>query len=135
MDFVDGAVARASGKTTVFGEELDGLPNALSRSMIFVLLGIFTGNIFFIILSIFASYILVYFFPNTSDKIPNVGFLKYVKYIYGKVLSVIVMLILLPLLFIFFPLLNLPLVIISNIILGIYIFLSILWIAICVFKR
>ena len=135
LDFVDGAVARASGKTSVFGEELDALPNALSRSIILILFGIFTGNIFFIILSIFTSYILIYFFPNTSDKISNTGFMKFVKYIYGKGLSVIVMLILLPLLIVVCALIDLPLVMCSNIILGIYIFLSVLWIVICVFKR
>jgi len=135
LDFVDGAVARAFGKTAVFGVELDGLPNALSRSIILILLGIFTGNIFFIILSILASYLLINFVPDTIDKIPNDGFFKLVKNIYGKVLSVIVMLILLPFLIISCPLINLSLVIFSNIILGIYIFLSILWVAICVFKR
>ena len=135
LDFVDGAVARASGKAAVFGEELDGLPNALSRSIILVLLGIFTGNIFLIILSILASYLLINFVPNTIDKIPTDGFFRVVKKVYGKVLSVIVMLILLPFLIILCPLINLSLVMFSNIVLGIYIFLSILWVAICVFKR
>lgn len=135
LDFVDGAVARAFEKSTCFGKELDGLPNALSRSVLLIMFGIFTGNKVFIILSALTSYILTNFYECTIGKIPDTQFFKLVKFFYRRLLSVVFMLIFLPTAIVLCMLLSIPLDLLGYSVSAVYILLAAAWICICVLKE
>jgi len=69
LDFADGSIARVQGKSTQFGEEVDGFANALSRFMLIVLLGSLTDNLFILVVSIFTAYTLIVFTRVSQEKV------------------------------------------------------------------
>jgi len=69
LDFADGSIARVQGMSSQFGEEIDGLANALSRFMLIVLFGVLTDNIFMLMVSIFTAYTLIVFSRVTHENV------------------------------------------------------------------
>ena len=132
LDYSDGAVARASGKTTKLGKALDEIVNVASRGGILVLVGAFTENIFIIAVSAFSAFILINFRHALRNKIRQNKKFKAVNSFYRIVLSLQFMLFILPLLIVLNIISSFDLVIFSYIVVWFYIVLAILWILLCV---
>jgi phosphatidylglycerophosphate synthase len=137
FDFCDGTIARASGKVSKLGGMLDDISCDFSRAGIIILLGIFTRNIFVIVTSIFASYIITSvrnnFIKNEMSYDCNTE-ANVIQRIYRKILSVVVMLGLLPLLTGLSNFLGLSMPTFSYIVVGIYTALAFSWFVLSIQK-
>ena len=133
LDYSDGAVARASGKVSKLGEELDEIVNAYSRAVILVLISAFTKNIFFIAVTAFSSFILINFRIKFIDKILRA--LGFIKLIYKIALSIQFMLFILPLMIVLNNILGWEIVRFSYAVVNFYILLAILWFFLCIWKK
>ena len=135
LDYADGVVARASGKTSPFGKALDEIVNAASRGSILVLTASFTGNIFVIVLSAFSAFILINFREALENEIIRDTKLKVVKPFYRVILSIQFMLFILPLLIVLNNILNLNLILLSYILTLFYTTIAMTWLLLCFRKR
>ena len=133
LDFADGALARAQGKSSKLGELLDGLANAFCRSAIIILMGYFTDNIIMLILSFASSFILVSFngYLIFIDDYTN----KNIKTIYKRSLSVVSMNGFLPFLIIIHVIFNFPIFIFSYFIVVFYTLLALVCLFTLVFTK
>lgn len=132
LDYSDGAVARASGKTSEFGKSLDEIVNDISRGGILVLVAAFTENVFIIAVSALSSFILINFKKATVNRIRSKKKFKALNSFYRIVLSIQFMLFIFPLLIVLNAILNLKLVTFSYIAICFYLVLAVLWLLICV---
>lgn len=135
LDYADGVVARASGKTSKLGGILDGIVNSFSRGAILVLFGVFTGSVSVIIVSAFSLFILINFRDEVRVKISNVGIFKVLALLYRVSLSIEAMLFILPLLIAFSNLINWSIVLFSYIIVSFYAGLASLWLLLCLGEK
>lgn len=135
LDYADGVVARATGKTTKLGAALDSITNSFSRAAILVLLGAFSGNIFFVVISIFSAFMLINFRGEVGAKISDGTIFRAVELFYRLILSIQFMLFVLPLLIVLTNILNWPIVIFSSIVVSFYTGLAIFWLLLCLWKK
>lgn len=135
LDYADGAVARASGKTSELGGILDGIVNSFSRGAILVLFGAFTGNTFLVVISIFSLFMLINFRAEVGAKISNTGIFKVFELLYRVSLSIEAMLFVLPLLIALSNPIGWSIVTFSYIIVGFYAGLAILWLLLCFWEK
>lgn len=133
LDYSDGAVARASGKASKLGKELEESVNAYSRGVILVLISVFTKNVFVVVATAFSSFILIDFRVGLRNKILHN--IKFVKLFYRIVLSIQFMLFILPLLAVLNNILKWHIVIFSYIVAGFYALLAILWFFLCIWRK
>ena len=101
VDFADGPIAKATGSCSLLGHLLDDLGCNLARLMLILLFGIYTGNLYWIVLSVFAGGVLILFVPLAAKELPSNGkFGILIRTYFHKFsfLSVRFMLVLLPLL-------------------------------------
>lgn len=99
IDFVDGAIARAGKKSSRIGHYLDNLGCDIDRFALLILVGIFTGNIYMIIINAFSVAVFVLFIPLAREELPTKGAIGYLCTFYFhkySFLSVRFMLTLLP---------------------------------------
>jgi phosphatidylglycerophosphate synthase len=134
LDFVDGALARLSGPAC-FGEEMDGLPNELSRSSMFILLGMCTENFVLVFISVAVACVLIGFLERTASRIPISGFSGLFRKITYRLLSVVFMLIVLPGILLTCIGFNVSLIVVSYVLLGIYVIFAALWLVLCAVKK
>jgi phosphatidylglycerophosphate synthase len=127
LDYSDGIVARASGKTSKLGKSLDEIVNVASRGGILVLVSAFTENVFFIAIGAFSSFILINFRDSTVSLIKSNKKFKALNSFYRIILSIQFMLFIFPLLIVTSTILNLKLVTFSYIAICFYLVLAILW--------
>lgn len=135
LDYSDGAVARASGKVNLLGEALDEIVNTYSRGCILVLVGAFTGSVFFVTISAFSSFILIHFRRYVGTKILDGTIFEAIGLFYRIIFSIQVMLFILPLLIVLSNILNWQIVIFSYIVVGFYAGLAIQWLLLCLWKK
>ena len=135
LDYADGVVARAFGKTSPFGKELDEIVNVASRGSILVITASFTGNIFVIVLSTFSAFILINFKEALEKKRIRDTKLKVVKLFYRVILSIQFMLFILPLLIVLNNILNVNLTLFSYIVTLFYTTIATTWLLLCFHKR
>lgn len=136
LDQSDGAIARARGTVNKLGEELDDIATDVSRFAILVLLAVFTGNIPFVIFTVFVSYILVVV-RNESirNKIAYDTEFKGFAIFFRVIFSIQVMLFILPLFIVLTNVLNWPIIIFSYVVISIYAGLVIFWFSLCFWKN
>ena len=135
LDYSDGAVARASGKTSKLGKALDEIVNVASRGGILVLLGAFTENVFIIAVSTFSAFILINFKNTLGNKIRHTKKIRAINSFYRIVLSIQFILFIIPLLIVLNTILNLNLVTSSYIATTFYVFLAILCLVLSVWGK
>jgi len=133
LDYSDGAVARASGKASKLGKELEEIVNAYSRAVILVLISVFTKNAFVVAATAFSSLILINFRVGLRNKILN-GFI-FIKLLYKVILSIQFMLFILPLLLVLNNIWDWEAVTFSYVVVSFYISLAILWVFLCICKK
>ena len=133
LDYSDGAVARASGKVSKLGKELDEIVNVYSRMVILVLISVFTKNAFVVAVTAFSSLVLINFRTELRNNILNGMIL--IKLLYKVVLSIQFMLFILPLLVVSNNIWDWEIVIFSYVVVGFYISLAILWFFLCIWKK
>lgn len=133
LDYSDGAVARASGKTSKLGKELEEIVNAYSRAVILILISVFTANVFIVAVTAFSSLVLINFRIELRTKI--LGNILFLKLLYKIMLSIQFMLFILPMLIVLTGIWDWQIVILSYIIAGFYILLAIIWVFLCIFKK
>lgn len=135
LDQVDGAVARASGKISKLGAELDGVASSVSRFAIMVLLAVFTGDIPFILFAVFLSYILVIMRDSfIKEKIAYDTEFKGLAIFFRLVFSIQVMLFILPLLIVLTNILGWSIVKFSYIALIFYGAITVIWFILSFYK-
>jgi phosphatidylglycerophosphate synthase len=127
LDYADGSIARAQGKSSEFGEKMDGMANACSRIIVLILAGFLTSNSIIFLISSFSAYVLVVFIPFSKLRIKKLGRLRLVAWIYQALLYVPVMVLLLPLVFGLHGVLGLEVVTFSYIVVYTYSVLAVLW--------
>lgn len=133
LDYSDGAVARASGKASKLGKELEESVNVYSRGVILVLISVFTKNVFIVAATAFSSFVLVHFRVGLRNKILHN--IKSVKLFYRIVLSIQFMLFVLPMLIVLNNTLKWHIIIFSYIVAGFYALLAILWLFLCIWRK
>lgn len=135
LDFVDGAVAKARGETSIIGHFLDNLGCDVDRIALLVVIGVFSHNSYVMIVDAFVAGIFVLFIPYVRKEMPTEGVVGLVcKIFFNKYsfLSVRFMLVLLPFLLAVCILLKANLILVSYIISAIYFALIAVWLIMCV---
>ena len=134
LDYADGAIARAQGKTSELGDKMDGLANAFSRLMVIILAGFLTRSPIMFLISTFSAYVLTVFIPDAKIQIKTSGKWRPVALVYRITLYVPVMVFGLPMMIGIHGVLGLPVVIFSYIVVSIYAVLAILLLILCIKK-
>jgi phosphatidylglycerophosphate synthase len=99
LDFADGAVARAEGRTSRLGDKLDRLPNDASRAAVLLLAGFLANNTAVFLVSAFSVYVLITFIPDSGFQIKPFGKWQFLASVFRAVLFVPVVVVLIPLVF------------------------------------
>lgn len=133
LDYSDGAVARASGKVSKLGKELEESVNDYSRGVILILISAFTKNTFIVAATALSSFILINFRRGLRNEI--LGGIKLIRLVYKIILSIQFMLFILPVLVVLNNILNWHIVIFSYIIVSFYSLLAILWFFLCIRRK
>ena len=100
IDFVDGAIAKASGKSSRMGHYFDSLGCDMDRFALIVLFGIYAESTPLIISNTLAASVFTLFLPLARHELPQSGFIGRLSRLYANkfsLLSVRVMLVFLPL--------------------------------------
>jgi phosphatidylglycerophosphate synthase len=136
FDSVDGAIARASGKVNKLGADLDNIANDVSRFSILVLLASFTGNMIFLIFTLYLSYFVVSVRNNlikskiAYDTEYKRGFVAISRIFF----SIQTMLFILPMLIALNNIFNWDLATLSYSVISIYTIITLIWFLLSFFK-
>lgn len=134
LDFADGALARANGKTSVLGQQLDGLANAASRAVMVLLLGFLAGDTVFFLASGFSAYVLIMFLPGSGLRIKALGKWRFLALVFRIMLFVPVMVVLLPLVIALHSVLEISIEVTARVVTLGYAVLAVLWILLCLWS-
>lgn len=100
IDFVDGAIAKAAGKSSRMGHYFDSLGCDMDRFALIVLFGIYAGSTHWIISNVLSACVFTLFLPLARHELPQRGFVGGLCRVYANkfsFLSVRIMLVVLPL--------------------------------------
>ncbi len=135
IDYIDGAIAKASNSCSPVGAALDDIGCSMDRFIMLILLGIVTNNNIIVLANTMSSVILIILYSKTVDKVPDSGIYLTIKQIYKNnksFLSVRFMLGLLPLYLLSAILLDWDMAFICTIISAFYIFAAAVWLITCI---
>lgn len=127
LDYADGPVARARGKSSRFGDQFDGLANAAVRSVTIIFAGLLTQNSLLFVTGSFTAYVLVTFLTDCRRESSGAELPEWVNKIYRLLLSVFIMAFLLPLIIGVMIVFDLPISAFAQVLVCIYGGLAVVW--------
>jgi len=135
IDYMDGAIAKAIETKNPIGTEMDNIGLDLSKSLLFVVLGILTNESIFILINVFSSTILLILFFNTFEKIPDYKLLLLIKnFVSGRrsILGIRFMLGVIPILLMISYFSGINMEIVGIVFSLFYLFFALVWLLICI---
>lgn len=102
VDFLDGAIAKATKSCSKIGHYLDNLGCDVDRIAFLVIIGVFTNSMYFIVINAFTGAIMILFLPLAREEMPEGGAIGVLSRLYFNkysFLSVRFMLMVLPMIF------------------------------------
>ena len=130
VDFADGAIARAQGKSGVVGAAFDNLGTDVDRIALLLVFGILTESPYWIVVNTFASFILTVFLAQTSRAVRPGGLPRLYS---GRIspANCRFMLALLPLSLVIVVLAGWQVQTFATVVSGFYAGLALLWLLVC----
>ena len=131
LDFADGAIARVQGKSSEFGEKLDGLANVAVRAAMIIFFGYLSENLYCFWASVFSGVVLSHFWDITSPFFVIEKKYTRIRKLYKLSSSVIIMVIVIPFCIAVLNFLGASLLAISYLLIWVYACLALFWLVLC----
>lgn len=135
IDFLDGAIAKATNSCSKIGHYLDNLGCDVDRIAFLVLVGVYTSNTYIILINAFSSAVLILFLPLVRAEMPDKGAIGVLSKLYFNkysFLSVRFMLMVLPFIYAIVIYQGRYLVLVSYVVSIVYAVATALWLIISI---
>lgn len=122
----DGALARAKGDSSFFGDRVDNFGIDYAVVSLIIIIAYLTGSKIFILLSCFSVYIIVTFRQHVGLVIPHNIYMFFRIFFYTPIMCVFI-----PCIITLLTYMDVSIVIVSTVFTIFYLFLSIMWLIVC----